>query len=325
MGQRILVADIGGTNARFGIAERNNDGAWLIDHFVKFQGDDYPTFKGVLKTYLDPFGGSKPVHAIFSVAGPVANGKVTLTNRDWSLDARDLSETFEFERALIVNDFAAMTRCVPELGENDFLPVKDGTAHKDAPILVAGPGTGFGVGYLVPILTGGWQVLTTEGGHQAYAPQTDRELELLKNLRARFGFVSLEKVSSGSGMKDVHRAICERHGEVYTPLSPAIIREKAKQGDPICLEICEIRASATMGAMGDMALSGGARGGVVLAGGVSERMIEFFRTEDAMSRFLKRGKRSDYMADIPIRLLVNPRAALFGAAALYEDFANLAS
>lgn len=325
MGQRILVADIGGTNARFGIAERTDQGDWSIDHFVKFQGDDYPTFKGVLKTYLDPFGGSKPVHAIFSVAGPVSDGKVKLTNRDWSLDADDLSETFGFERAMIVNDFAAMTRCVPELGDNDFLHIKDGIAHADAPVLVAGPGTGFGVGYLVPIMSGGWQVLTTEGGHQAYAPQTDRELELLKTLRARFGFVSLEKVSSGSGMKDVHRAISERHGVEYSPLSPAVIREKAKQGDPICLELCEIRASATMGAMGDMALSGGARGGVVLAGGVSERMIEFFRTDDAMSRFLKRGKRSDYMEDIPIRLLVNPRAALFGAAALYEDFAKLAS
>lgn len=325
MGQRILVADIGGTNARFGIAERTGQGRWGIEHFAKFQGDDYPTFQGVLKAYLDPFGGSKPVHAIFSVAGPVADGKVQLTNRDWSLDARDLSKTFGFERAVIVNDFAAMTRCVPELDDDDFLNVKDGKAQADAPVLVAGPGTGFGVGYLVPINGGGWQVLTTEGGHQAYAPQTDRELELLKNLRGKFGFVSLEKVSSGSGMDDVHEAICRRHGVPYKILSPAVIMEKAKRGDPVSLELCEIRAAATMGAVGDMALSGGARGGVVLAGGVSERMIEFFKSEDAMSRFLKRGKRSDYMEDIPIRLLVNPRAALYGAAALYEDFANLAS
>lgn len=323
MAEPILVADIGGTNARFGLAARNSNGRWKIDHFAKFQGDDYPTFEGVLKTYLDPFGGSKPAHAIFSVAGPVANRKVELTNRDWALDADDLCETFGFANAMIVNDFAAMTRCVPELTNDDFLKVKDGKAHTDAPVLVAGPGTGFGVGYLVPLMAGGWQVLTTEGGHQTYAPQTDREMELLKLLRAKLGFVSLENVSSGSGMKDVHKAVCERHGVPFSPLSPAVVREKAKQGDAICLEICEVRAAATMGSIGDLALSGGARGGVVLAGGVSERMIEFFKTEDAMSRFLKRGKRSDYMQDIPIRLLVNPRAALFGAAALYEDFANL--
>jgi len=325
MGQRILVADIGGTNARFGIAERVDQGKWTIENFIKFQGDDYPTFKGVLKAYLEPLGDSQPKHAIFSVAGPVADGKVKLTNRDWSLDAEDLAETFAFERALIVNDFAAMTRCVPELEQDDFLHVKDGTAQADAPVLVAGPGTGFGVGYLVPVKKGGWQVITTEGGHQAYAPQTDRELELLKNLREKFGFVSLEKVSSGSGMDDVHEAICKRHGVPYKLLSPAVIMEKAKRGDAVSLELCEIRASATMGAMGDMALSGGARGGVVLAGGVSERMIEFLRADDAMSRFLNRGKRSDYMEDIPIRLLVNSRAALYGAAALYEDYANLTS
>ena len=323
MARQILVADIGGTNARFGIAKRVKGGRWLIEHFAKFQGDDYPTFQGVLKAYLDPFGGSKPEHAIFSVAGPVSDNKVRLTNRDWALDGQVLSETFGFERTIIVNDFAAMTRCVPELDDDDFLHVKDGQAQSDAPILVAGPGTGFGVGYLVPLLQGGWQVLTTEGGHQAYAPQTDRELELLKNLREKFGFVSLEKVSSGSGMDDVHEAICKRHGVPYKLLSPAVIMEKAKRGDAVSLELCEIRAAATMGAVGDMALSGGARGGVVLAGGVSERMIEFFKTEDSMSRFLKRGKRSDYMEDIPIRLLVNPRAALYGAAALYEDFATL--
>ena len=325
MAEPILVADIGGTNARFGLATRNQDNRWQIDHFAKFQGDDFPTFEGVLRTYLEPFGGSRPEQAIFSVAGPVANNKVKLTNRDWSLDADKLSNSFGFRHTLIVNDFAAMTRCVPELGEDDFLKVRDGVAHDDAPVLVAGPGTGFGVGYLIPLMTGGWQVLTTEGGHQAYAPQTDRELELLKILRKKFGFVTLEKVASGSGMSDVHRAVCERHGLPYSPLSPAVIREKAKQDDLVCLEVCEVRATATMGAMGDMALSGGARGGVVLAGGVSERMIEFFKSEEAMSRFLNRGKRSDYMADIPIRLLVNPRSALFGAAALYEDFTQQSS
>ena len=321
MSDDILVADIGGTNARFGFASPRPNGGWHIEHFEKFQGDDYPTFQGALSEYLARFGGSRPDTAIFSVAGPVAHNKVKLTNRDWSLDGAKLEESFEFRKALIVNDFAAMTRCIPELDDSDLLTLKDGTAQSDQAILVAGPGTGFGVGYLLPI-PAGWHVMTTEGGHQAYSPQTNRELELLKNLRSKFGFVTLEKVASGSGLPDVHQAVCARHELPYSPLSPAIIREKAKNGDAVCLEICEIRAAAVMGAVGDMALSGGARGGVILAGGVSERMIDFLKADDAMARFLKRGKRSDYMADIPIHVLINPMAALIGAAALFQDAEN---
>ncbi len=324
MDEDILVADIGGTNARFGFAKAKPGGGWSILHFEKFQGDDYPTFEGALSDYLGKFGGSRPKQAIFSVAGPVADNAAKLTNRDWSIDGEKLQAQFGFSKAIIVNDFAAMTRCIPELSENDLLLLKGGNPLKDSAILVAGPGTGFGVGYLLPV-SDGWHVMTTEGGHQAYSPQTDRELELLKNLRSKSGFVTLEKVASGSGLPDVHEAVCKRHGENYEALSPAVIREKAKQGDQICLEVCEIRAAAVMGAVGDMALSGGARGGVVLAGGVSERMIDFFKNEDAMARFLKRGKRSDYMQDIPIHLLANPMAALIGAAALFWDYEKRAS
>ncbi len=314
----ILTADIGGTNARFGLAAPGADAGWGIERFAKFSGDDYARFEDVLADYLGPLSGPRPRNAIFSVAGPISDGEVQLTNRDWHLSSAHLCEVFGFERVELVNDFAAMTRSVPELSDDDFLAVKPGKADKNAPILVAGPGTGFGVGYLVPIKQS-WHVLTTEGGHQAYSPQTDRELELLKILQKSHDFVSLELVSSGSGLPHVHAALCERHGRPYSPLSPAVIREKAHQGDQISLEICEIRAATVMGAIGDMALSGGARGGVVLAGGVSERMIEFFRTDAAMARFINRGPRSDYMADIPIRLLTHPHAALIGGAALLRD------
>jgi len=318
MDQSILTADIGGTNARFGLAISGDH--WTIEHFAKFQGDDYATFEAALSAYLEQFGGSRPERAIFSVAGPVANDKVTLTNRDWSLDGRHLEKHFGFKEAKVVNDFEAMTRSVPELTDADFLSVKPGNPMQGAPILVAGPGTGFGVGYLIPLRSGDWHVLTTEGGHQAYSPQTDRELALLKKLRRKFGFVTLEKVASGSGLDDVHQAICEIHGQNYSQLSPAVIAQKARDGNELCREICEIRAAAVMGAAADMALSGGARGGVVLAGGVSERMIEFFKEDEAMARFLNRGKRTDYLDDIPIRLLTNPMAALIGAAALLKDF-----
>ena len=123
-------------------------------------------------------------------------------------------------------------------------------------------------------------------------------------------------------MDIIHEAICERHGVPYEKLDPAKVLELAKTGNPICLEICEVRSAAIMGALGDMALVYGARGGVVMAGGVSERLIDYISAPKAMSRFLNRGPRSDYLKQIPINLLQNPAAPLIGAADLYLDELN---
>jgi len=316
--KRILAADIGGTNARFALLSRDDGTFWNTEAFQKFKGDDYRTFQDVLSDYLNGLE-AQPDCAVFSVAGPISGHKVSLTNRDWHLDTKTLSQKFGFSDCILINDFTAMTRSVPELREDDFLPVKEGLKNTQEPILVAGPGTGFGVGYLVPTQSN-WQVMTTEGGHQAYSPQSEREMELLRLLQKHSGYVSLERVAAGIGLPDVHKAICERLGKTYSPLSPAIIREKAKSGDPVSLEICEIRANAVMGALGDLALSGGTRGGIVMAGGVSERMLEFLTAESAMQRFLERGDYTKYMEDIEIRLLTHPHAALIGAAAYFEDY-----
>lgn len=318
MSNSVLAADVGGTNARFALLSRNEDDFWNIDAYQKFKGDDYKTFQDVLAAYLDQLD-EQPSAAIFSVAGPVTNQKVTLTNRNWILDAAQLKERFNFSRCVITNDFTAMTRSVAELRESDFIHIKDGQRNPAEPVLVAGPGTGFGVGYLIPHKSG-WAVMSTEGGHQAYSPQSPRELELLQILQAEHGYISLERVAAGIGLPDVHKAISQRLRKPYSPLSPAIIREKAKSGDAVCLEICEIRANAVMGALGDMALSGGARGGIIMAGGVSERMLDFFTAPMAMERFLERGPYRSYMEDIEIRLLTHPQAALIGAAAYFEDF-----
>ena len=167
----------------------------------------------------------------------------------------------------------------------------------------------------------GLHVISTEGGHVAYNPQTDLEFALLKRLQVDRDYVSLELVSAGMGLSTIHKAICDIHGEDYSVLKPEIIRERGIKGDPICADVCKIRACATMGAIGDFALAGGARGGVVLAGGVSQHMIDFYMQDDAMNRFLERGARSNYIRDISVRLLKSSFAPLIGSAALLTDAA----
>jgi len=133
--------------------------------------------------------------------------------------------------------------------------------------------------------------------------------------------VSLELVSAGMGLSTIHKAICEIYGQDYSYLSPEIIRERGIQGEPICADVCKIRACAVMGAIGDFALAGGARGGIVLAGGVSQHMIDFYMKEEAMTRFLERGVRSNYIKNLPVRLLKSSFAPLIGSAALLTDSA----
>ncbi len=314
-----MVGDIGGTNVRFGMARQDAQGVWTIEHFAKYPGADYGRLEDAILNYVQTYNVT-PKHMSLAIAGPIVDGTVTLTNRAWSVSEAGLKQAFNLESALFFNDFAAMARSVPELSETDFKSVQSGQAYEREPVLVAGPGTGFGVAYLLPSESVGqkqWRVVSTEGGHIAYVPRTPEELVVRDILARDYGYVSLELVSSGSGLGKVHEAVCERHKVGYKSLSPDHIREKAGQGDTICLEVCKIRSHAVMGALGDLALAGGARGGIVLAGGVSERMIDFLMAPDALTVFLNRGARSDYMRHIPIRLMENSEAPLIGAAALY--------
>lgn len=313
----ILVGDIGGTNARFGIGHQDSAGHISIDHYKKYAGDDFYSLTDVIETYLSDVM-EQPEHISLAVAGPIRDDEAKLTNRDWKISKQAMCDIRNIKHAKLYNDFTAMSRSIPELNDQDFEHIYDTVPDVTAPILVAGPGTGFGVGYVVPIATG-WKVISTEGGHMAYAPQNDVEREIQSILQADHDFVSIELVSSGSGLIPVHKAVCQRHGATYNPIEPADIKSQAANGDVICQEICDIRSNATMGALGDLALTGGATGGVVIAGGVAERMIDLYQAPTSMARFFNKGSHSNYMKQIPIRLLTNPLAPLIGAAALYLD------
>ena len=315
----ILAGDVGGTNSRFGCLEAKPQGGWEVHNYAKVSVSDYLTFDDALTDYINSLD-DKPKRAAIAAAGPVNQGYVNLTNANWQISARQIEDLHGIEVCGLYNDFAGMTRSINELSDDDFKIIREGKPHPDKPILVAGPGTGFGVGYLMPTQAG-LQVLSTEGGHVAYNPKTDIEVALLHRLKMDRDYVSLELVSSGIGLSTIHKAICEIHGQDYIFLEPKVIRERGRAGDMVCGDVCKVRANATMDAIGDFVLTGGARGGVVLAGGISQRMIDFYMHPDAMNRFLERGARSEYIRDIPVRLLKSPFAPLIGSAALLSDAA----
>ncbi len=313
----LLVGDVGGTNARFALAVRRGD--WLrIERFEVLAGEAFPTFAQALRHYMDETG-VRADAACIAVAGPVRDGRVHLTNRDWTISEQELKQSFGMRDALIVNDFLAMARSVPELEPEAFELIFDGEPVATAPMIVAGPGTGFGVSTLVPEADGRWRVLAGEGGHIAYAPRTELERQLAAILTRDHGYVSNELVASGSGLDEAHAAFCEIFGVSPVTLTPTEMRARSDAGEAMYRALIEVRALAVMGAVGDLVLANGALGGVVLAGGVSERIADFLKTPEARERFVSRGPMSDYLQRCPVRLLHDPVAPLIGAAAYFEQ------
>ncbi|MBU2604421.1 MAG: glucokinase [Alphaproteobacteria bacterium] len=313
----LLVGDVGGTNVRFAMARRSN-GRFVIDHFEKLEGDDFGSFEDALASYLATTG-LKPDRACFALAGPVRDGEVLLTNRRWRVSARHVSDRFGIGAVNLLNDFAAMARAVPEYDSATFETIVDGTPVEGAPVLVAGPGTGFGVATLLGSDASTWHVLTGEGGHVAFSPRDKTELELARILLARYGYVSNELVASGSGLNAVHEAFCEIYGRTYQEISPQEMRRLADAGDAMFLSLIQLRANTVMSAVGDLVLANGALGGVVLAGGVTDRIADFLKTPEAYERFVERGPLCQYLRNCPVSLMRDPEAPLIGAAAFHEQ------
>lgn len=316
MAEAILVGDVGGTNVRFALARYEN-GRIIADNFEKLSGDDFRAFDDALGVYLDKTN-VRAGRACFAMAGPVQHGEVTLTNRGWHVSEAHLQARFGFEDVRLINDFTAMARSVPEFDHASFECVLPGTPEPEAPVVVAGPGTGFGVATLFHEC-GNWHVLNGEGGHIAFSPSTELEFDLTRILKKKFGYVSNELVASGMGLEHVHEAFCEIYGRKVEDLSPEEMRGQADRGDEMYHQLIMVRACTVMGAVGDLALANGALGGVVLAGGVTERIVDFLRTPEATSRFRERGPMSYFLANCPVDLLHDPQAPLIGAAAFYNQ------
>lgn len=308
----ILVGDIGGTNVRFGIASKR-EGRVQIDNFAAMAANAHQNFSAALTQYLAAQNAC-PARVCFAIAGPVKDNQVRMTNRNWHICARNLREAFGFSEVTLINDFTAMARAVPTLPAETFKPLIVGEAVADAPRLVAGPGTGFGVATLLRIGADGWQVLQGEGGHMAYAPQTELEFALARILIAQHGYISNELIASGSGMASLHKAFCELYDVPYSATKPSNIIALALAGNMMLTDLCKVRARAVLRACGDLVLANGARGGVILAGGVTRHLIPYFNAADVMPAFGTRGPLSHYLETCPVSLLTDLQAPLIGAA-----------
>jgi glucokinase len=211
----ILLADIGGTNARFALM---TDGLGAIRHLAVA---DFAAAKDAVATFLREEGaGVRVAGAVLAVAAPVEGERCRFTNSPWVIDAAELRAVFGMARVELVNDFEAVAWSLPRLTADDLRPVGGGAAVPGGPMVVLGPGTGLGVAALVSTPSG-FVVVPTEAGHTTLAATTDREAAIIAELRRRFGHVSTERVLSGPGIEALHTTIATLDGVVVPPRGAA--------------------------------------------------------------------------------------------------------
>lgn len=306
-----LVGDIGGTNARFALV--GPDGA--PQKARKLPRQSFNSVAEAIEDYLQEAGGPRPAGVAVAAAGPVIDGAVRFTNRGWSTSEAAL-RALGFTDALVVNDFAAMAKAAPRLGETETLvigPPLDG--EPDATIVVLGPGTGFGVGALAR--QGGVEVTVSgEGGHVGFAPDGEIEIEIERRLTALYGRVSWERILSGPGLAVLHDTLQEIAGKPAPGLDAAVISTRALARDPACDETVDRFCGMLGTAAGDYAMTFGARGGVWLTGGVAQAVAPLLDASPFRARFEDKGRMGAYVAAIPTRLITDPLAALRGLAAM---------
>jgi glucokinase len=311
-----LVADIGGTNARFALADET--GATARSRVLAC--GDYAAVEDAIADYLALEGMAAPPAAALAVASPVTGDQVALTNHPWSFSRAELKAHFRFARLDVVNDFTANALALPRLAAEDRRQVGGGDGAADAPLAILGPGTGLGVSGLVPAPGGGWIPLAGEGGHATLAPATARESAVVERMRQRFDHVSAERAISGPGLVNLYNTLAELDGvrsEAYTPAQ--IADPQLRASDPLCREAVDMFCAMLGTVAGNVALTLGARGGVFLAGGIVPRLGAVFDTGPFRQRFEEKGRFRHYLAAIPAFVVTHQVPAFVGLAGLLLD------
>jgi glucokinase len=309
----ILVGDVGGTHTRFALVTASHPPPWPISHRCELWGE-YPDFQAMLRAYFDQIGPAIiPATAVIAAAGPVNDGIVNLTNRELQISESDLRQ-FGFRQTAVINDFAALAFAADVVGPSDLRAIgAPAEGLTGAPISIVGAGTGFGVSCLVRD-RGRAIALTTEGGHIGFAPADNQQMAVLSTLEQWFGRVSVEHILSGNGLELLHRTMEGFVGREHHALSAEQISTAASSGDAFCQTTLSLFCSIYGAVAGDIALAHGARGGVLIGGGIAPKIERFLLESPFRDSFERKGRLYPYMKSIPTKLIVNPDATLLGAA-----------
>jgi glucokinase len=317
----ILAGDIGGTNTRLALVETAPRGGRIL--FEKtYPSRERTSLEAVLEEFLS-LRSAAITRASFGIAGPVRNSCCEATNLPWVVDAKNVAKRLRLKRVGLINDLVANAHGVALLRGKDFVTLNKGARNAQGNRALISAGTGLGAAGLL------WdgkrhRPFASEGGHVDFAPRNHLEIELLDYLMNRHGRVSCERLVSGPGLVNAYRFFRDREKGA----EPAWLAEELRVGDPaaaisrnaldgkspLCLQALELFVSMYGAAAGNLALSLMATGGVYLGGGIAPKIVSKLKEPGFMNAFTAKGRLSPLLRDIPVRVIMNPKTALLGAA-----------
>jgi len=309
-----LVADIGGTHARFAL----NTGD---DHFSQPQVltcADYPTLEAAIRHYLIQTQTDSIVSGVFAIATPVSSDWISMTNHHWQFSVEAIRRTLGLETLLVVNDFTALAMAIPYMGSHQLRSLGPQLATEKGVKGLIGAGTGLGVSAVVPC-GNKWIPLTTEGGHVSLAPGDTIEIEILRRAARMFDHVSAERLVSGPGLSLLECILSEIQGAVAVTRSPVAVVAAAQSGETIALEAVRVFTGLLGSVAGNLALTLGSTGGMYIGGGIAGRMGLLFDEALFRERFVAKGRFRSYLSVIPTFLIADGDfPALLGASRLLD-------
>jgi len=320
----ILAGDVGGTKVHLALYDFIN-GQLKYSHEQRYPAKDYSGLEEIVKEFL---AGAEVTSACFGVPGPVRDGRLRLTNLPWTLDSRELSHDLKIDHVFLINDLEANGYGVAELKADQIYTLSEGDPSQIGNRALIAAGTGLGEGILA--WNGKLHIpMPSEGGHTDYGPRNEDEIDLLRFLKQRYnGRVSYERVISGMGITNIYEFLRDVRGME----EPAWLRDRLAAEDPNAVvtelalaaksEICErtldMFVSAYGAEAGNLALKLLSIGGLYIGGGIAPRILEKLKDGTFMKAFTDKGRLSQLLVNMPVRVILESRAALLGAAAYGE-------
>ncbi|WP_336985769.1 glucokinase [Altererythrobacter aquiaggeris] len=323
---QIVTVDIGGTHARFAIAEIGDNGQISLGEPDTLHTKDHASFQTAWEHFKSRQGGKLPDAVAIAIAGHIGGDVIRFTNNPWILRPARIREKLGVSRYALVNDFGAVGHAVARAEPQHFMHLAgpDIPLTDDGTISVLGPGTGLGVAHVWRGPNGAYRVQATEGGHMDFAPLDSIEDAILARLRKRHDRVSVERVVAGPAIVSIYQTLAAMEGRAIADQDDLEIWTRGMSSQDTLAGAAVDRFCLSLGSIaGDIALAQGGFGGVVIAGGLGYRIRDTLLSSGFAERFRAKGRFERLMSDIPVKLIIHPQPGLFGAAAAFakEHFA----
>jgi glucokinase len=316
----LLAGDVGGTKTLLGLFERGNPRP-LPKAVHSYPTASFVSFADILSAFTRDVAAPVTVESVaLGVAGPVLENRAVLTNVGLEVAATEIGARFGTSRARLLNDLEAMATSIEVLAADELMSLQDGAPHLTGSRAVIAAGTGLGQAYLHRRPEGGWDPVPTEAGHADFAARTDRELELVRMLRERYGRAEVEQVISGQGLLNLHRFThrggeCPVVSDLDGPDAPALVSQAALGGRcQHCAEALRMFVSAYGAEAGNLALRTMATAGVYVGGGIARKILPALTNGNFIDAFRAKDPLSGLVAQIPVYVILNEAAGLLGAA-----------